>query len=135
MFSCVISFPLLFKVFNRLREEKQTNLFKKLIAIAGDIGEENLGLSKIDRAIITDTVQIVFHSAATLDFEVDLKTTAEINLRGTRRVIQLCRDIKDLKVNDLEKMRLLNAFLVLSFLYYCYNRCNLSVIFNVLYMY
>jgi len=81
-----------------MREEKQTDAFKKLIAVAGDVGDDNLGLSTIDRATIANTVQIVFHSAATLDFEIDLKTTAEINLRGTRKVVQLCREIKDLKV-------------------------------------
>ncbi|XP_018057509.1 PREDICTED: putative fatty acyl-CoA reductase CG8306 isoform X2 [Atta colombica] len=85
-------------VFNRIREEKQTDLFKKLIAIAGDVGEENLGLSSQDRTILIDTVEVVFHSAATLDFEADLKTTTNVNLLGTRRIVQLCREIKRLKV-------------------------------------
>ncbi|EFN87624.1 putative fatty acyl-CoA reductase CG8306 [Harpegnathos saltator] len=84
-------------VFNRLREEKQTDLFKKLIAVAGDVGEENLGLSVEDRATLISTVQVVFHSAATLDFEADLKTAANINLLGTRRIVQLCREINDFK--------------------------------------
>ncbi|XP_011645023.2 LOW QUALITY PROTEIN: putative fatty acyl-CoA reductase CG8306 [Pogonomyrmex barbatus] len=84
-------------VFNRMREEKQTDQFKKLIAIAGDVGEENLGLSSQDRTTLINTVQLVFHSAATLDFEADLKTTTIVNLLGTRRIVQLCQEIKDLK--------------------------------------
>ncbi|XP_014485822.1 PREDICTED: putative fatty acyl-CoA reductase CG8306 [Dinoponera quadriceps] len=84
-------------VFNRLREEKQTDLFKKLIAVTGDVGEENLGLSLEDRETLINTVQVVFHAAATLDFEADLKTTTNINLLGTRRIIQLCREINDFK--------------------------------------
>ncbi|XP_020291379.1 putative fatty acyl-CoA reductase CG8306 [Pseudomyrmex gracilis] len=85
-------------VFDRLREENQTNLFKKLIAIPGDIGEDNLGLSSEDRTTLINNIQVVFHSAATLDFEADLKTTTNINLLGTRRIIELCREIKYLKV-------------------------------------
>ncbi|XP_011861554.1 PREDICTED: putative fatty acyl-CoA reductase CG8306 [Vollenhovia emeryi] len=85
-------------VFNRLREEKQTDLFKKLIAVAGDVGEENLGLSSYDRATLINNVEVVFHSAATLDFEADLRSTTNINLLGTRRIVQLCREIKNLKV-------------------------------------
>ncbi|EGI61733.1 Putative fatty acyl-CoA reductase [Acromyrmex echinatior] len=84
-------------VFNRIKEEKQTDLFKKLIAIAGDVGEENLGLSSQDRTTLINTVEVIFHSAATLDFEADLKTTTNINLLGTRRIVQLCREIKRLK--------------------------------------
>ncbi|CAD1470270.1 unnamed protein product [Heterotrigona itama] len=84
-------------VFNRLKEENKTDLFKKLILIAGDVGEENLGLSSADRLTLVEDVQIVFHSAATLDFEVDLKSATNINLLGTRRVVQLCQEIRDFK--------------------------------------
>lgn len=80
-----------------MKEEKQTDLFKKLIAVAGDVGEENLGLSSQDRATLINTIEVVFHSAATLDFEADLKTTTNINLLGTRRLVQLCQEIKNFK--------------------------------------
>lgn len=86
-------------MFDRLREENKTHLFEKLIAIGGDVGQENLGLSSADRLTLVGEVQIVFHSAATLDFEADLKTTTNINLLGTRRVVELCQEIRDLKVN------------------------------------
>lgn len=82
-----------------MKEEKQTDLFKKLIAVSGDVGEENLGLSLQDRTTLINTVQIVFHSAATLDFEADLKNTTNINLLGTRRIVELCQEIKNFKVN------------------------------------
>lgn len=84
-------------VFNRLREENKTDLLKKLIPVAGDVGEENLGLSSADRLTLVEVAQIVFHSAATLDFEADLKTTTNTNLLGTRRVVELCQEIRDLK--------------------------------------
>ena len=84
-------------VFNKFKEENKSHLFDKLIAVAGDVGEENLGLSSADRLTLVEDVQIVFHSAATLDFEADLKSTTRINLLGTRRVVELCQEIRDLK--------------------------------------
>lgn len=105
------------QVFNRLREDKQTDLFKKLIAVAGDVSEENLGLSLQDRTTLINQIEVVFHSAATLDFEADLRTTTNINLLGTRRIVQLCREIKDLKVNQYFKKRIFFNDLSLYFLH------------------
>lgn len=65
--------------------------------VAGDVGEENLGLSPADRKKLTDNVEIIFHSAATLDFAETLKSTVKINLLGTRRVLQLAKECKKLK--------------------------------------
>lgn len=86
-----------------------------MIAISGDIGEDNLGLSSEDRTTLINNVQVVFHSAATLDFEADLKTTTNINLLGTRRIIELCREIKYLKVRYVINCKLFCSKL------YCYN--------------
>ncbi|XP_017888842.1 putative fatty acyl-CoA reductase CG8306 [Ceratina calcarata] len=84
-------------VFDRLKEENKTDLFKKLSPVAGDVGEENLGLSGADRLTLVEEVNIVIHSAASLDFEANLKTATNINLLGTRRVVQLCQEIRELK--------------------------------------
>lgn len=84
-------------VFNKFKEENKTHLFEKLIPVAGDVGQENLGLSSADRLTLVEEVQIIFHCAATLDFEVDLKTATHINLLGTRRVVELSQEIRDLK--------------------------------------
>ena len=86
------------QVFDTIKEQGNEHLFKKLSVVAGDVGQDNLGLSEADRQTLCNNVQIVFHSAATLDFEADLKSTAEINLLGTRRVVQLCNEIKNLEV-------------------------------------
>ncbi|XP_015602011.1 putative fatty acyl-CoA reductase CG8306 [Cephus cinctus] len=84
-------------VFEELKKVKGDEPFKKVIAVAGDVGEENLGLSASDRLTLVEKVQIVFHSAATLDFDADLKLTVNINLLGTRRVVQLCQEMRDFK--------------------------------------
>ena len=59
-----------------------------------------MGLSAEDRLTMVEHVQVVFHSAATLDFEADLKSTVNINLLGTRRVIEFSKEIRNLKVRN-----------------------------------
>lgn len=80
-------------------EKTTKEIFKKLIPIAGDVGEKDLGISTSDRAILIENINVVIHSAATLDFQAALKPTVEINILGTRRVVQLCSQIKNLNVN------------------------------------
>lgn len=86
-------------MFDRIKKENGEPLFKKLIAVAGDVGEENLALSANDRLTLVEHVNIVIHCAATLDFEADLKSTVNINLLGTRRVVLISQEIRDLKVS------------------------------------
>jgi fatty acyl-CoA reductase len=85
-------------VYEKLKELRGADIFQKLVAVAGDVAEDNLGLSPADRKLLTENVNVVFHSAATLDFEATLRPTVSINLLGTRRVVQLCKDISHLKV-------------------------------------
>ncbi|XP_074109607.1 putative fatty acyl-CoA reductase CG8306 [Cotesia typhae] len=99
-------------VYDRLREEKKTDLFKKLIAVAGDVGEENLGLSTEDRFTLVEEVQVIFHSAATLDFEASLKSAVDINLLGTRRVVELSQEIRNLKALVHVSSAFVNSFLL-----------------------
>ncbi|XP_071441397.1 putative fatty acyl-CoA reductase CG8306 [Hetaerina americana] len=85
-------------VFERLHDECPGIYEKKIRAIYGDVGEDNLGLSTNDREILCREVSVVFHSAATLDFESGLKLTIDVNLLGTRRIIELCKNMPKLKV-------------------------------------
>uniref|UniRef100_A0A0A9Y316 Fatty acyl-CoA reductase n=1 Tax=Lygus hesperus TaxID=30085 RepID=A0A0A9Y316_LYGHE len=84
-------------VFGELVKSRGADVFSKLSIVGGDVSEENLGLSSADRQTLVDNVHVVFHSAATLDFEANLSSTVRINLQGTQRVVELCKQIKDLK--------------------------------------
>jgi fatty acyl-CoA reductase len=86
-------------LYEKLIELRGADIFHKLVAVSGDVGEENLGLSPDDRRLLTENVDVVFHSAATLDFEATLRPTVTINLLGTRRVVQLCKEAAHLKVS------------------------------------
>lgn len=83
--------------FRRLKEEQFEKRFEKIVPIEGDVGLENLGINEQDRQLLIDNVHVVFHSAATLDFMQSLKETTNINLLGTRRVVELCKQLNKLQ--------------------------------------
>lgn len=72
-------------------------MFAKIQPVAGDVSQDNLGLSDVDRKLLKEKVNIIIHSAATLDFGETLKTTVDVNLLGTRRVVELARECSHLE--------------------------------------
>lgn len=99
------------EVFEKLLETRDASVFKKLIAVQGDVGEPNLGLSPADRQKLVDNVHVVIHSAATLDFTESLRSAVDINLLGTRRVMELCAELKHLASMVHISSAYVNAFL------------------------
>lgn len=85
------------QLFERLINEKTDKVFSKIIPVIGDVSEQNLGICDEDRQAIIDNVHIVIHSAASLDFNQPLRTTVNINLLGTRYVMQLCEQITNIQ--------------------------------------
>lgn len=71
-------------------------MFRKLVAVQGDVSEPDLGLSPADRATLIDNINVVIHSAATLDFSETLRSTVVTNLLGTRRVMELSNQVRNL---------------------------------------
>lgn len=86
----------MFDILKKLDNSEE--LLNKIKPVCGDISEEKLGLSEEDYLMLCDCVHIVVHCAATLDFETDLKTAVTINLLGTKRIVDLCKQMKNLKV-------------------------------------
>nr|XP_023016558.1 putative fatty acyl-CoA reductase CG8306 [Leptinotarsa decemlineata] len=85
------------QVFETILKDKTVDeIFSKVKAIAGDVSQDKLGISPADQHILTENVNVIFHSAATLDFGDTLKTTVDINLLGTRRVIDLAKECRNL---------------------------------------
>ncbi|XP_017755704.1 PREDICTED: putative fatty acyl-CoA reductase CG5065 [Eufriesea mexicana] len=82
-------------IFDQIKETNPS-LCNKIIPIKGDVAQPNLGLSPEDRNLITQKVNIVFHSAATVRFNEPLKVAVNLNTKGTNRMIDLCKDIKNL---------------------------------------
>ncbi|CAH0713004.1 unnamed protein product, partial [Brenthis ino] len=106
------------RIFDNLRE-KQPGVFNKVKLVAGDILEEELGISNDDRRELQAHCNIVFHSAACVRFDQPLKSAVQMNTIGTLRVLELA-----------ETMENIQAFLHLST---AYCRCDLEILEEKLY--
>jgi len=92
-----MGFVFLFKVFERVRIEFPDRL-KKIKAMEGDLGLPGLGLSNENKSILIDEVSIVFNGAASLRLESGLKDAIRHNTTGTKHVLDLAVEMKQLAV-------------------------------------
>ena len=100
------------------------NAINKVVPVEADMGAENLGLSQKDRNMLVNEVNIVFHFAATLRLEANLSDAIILNTLGTLRLMQLCKEIKQLKVGKdfVQYMFLTYTIFVYSLLFICLRR-------------
>ncbi|XP_049883831.1 putative fatty acyl-CoA reductase CG5065 [Pectinophora gossypiella] len=82
--------------YDRLRTEKPGVFESKVFVIAGDIMENGLGLSEDDRALLVNRTNIIFHVAASVRFDDPLPFAARLNLRGTKEIVDLAREVREL---------------------------------------
>ncbi|KAF6209171.1 hypothetical protein GE061_014916 [Apolygus lucorum] len=73
------------------------NAFSKVIPITGDLTKNNLGMRWECRDDVIDQVQIVFNLGASLRLDADLKDHVSANLMGTKRVLELAQNMKNLE--------------------------------------
>ena len=90
----------IFKVplFDKIRE-KNPKQFSKVIAIGGDMQSYELGISNDDQQDLIQNVSIIFHCAATVRFNEKIRDAVEINVKGTQKLIDLAKKMKDFKVS------------------------------------
>lgn len=86
---------------------KKTNsgILDHVHAIEGDITQPELGISNIDQQTLFKNVSVVFHSAATVKFDEQLKLSVTINMLGTKRLVELCHKMQKLEVRSGSKDR------------------------------
>ncbi|XP_043266363.1 putative fatty acyl-CoA reductase CG5065 [Colletes gigas] len=82
-------------LFDKLREEKPST-FEKLIPVGGDATVEGLGLGTPERRLLTERVSVIFHVAANVRFDANLKKDVFANTRSTRDVCILAGGMKNL---------------------------------------
>lgn len=70
----------------RLEEHFRDFLQDKLVAVAGDISQENLGLDPEEAERLQQEVDVVINSAAVVSFDAPLTEALELNVRGAERV-------------------------------------------------
>ncbi|XP_015602378.1 putative fatty acyl-CoA reductase CG5065 [Cephus cinctus] len=83
-------------LFEKLRRDCPLEL-TKIIPVAGDVTESELGISEIDQETLIRYVSVVFHSAATVKFDEALKLSVTINMLGTKRLVELCHRMHNLE--------------------------------------
>jgi thioester reductase-like protein len=66
-------------------------------AVAGDVTSPGLGLNAETRAKVAEEAGAVMHCAASISFDLPLDEARAINVEGTRSIIELAREIKDLE--------------------------------------
>ena len=86
------------QLFDKIRDENP-ELLSKVIAIGGDMKSDELGISDEDQQILIENVSVVFHSAATVKFNEKIREAIDINVKGTMKMMDLCKKMNDLKVS------------------------------------
>lgn len=84
------------KLFEKVKSEQQ-DYKQKCSAISGDIVQEGLGIDQSEEDILVRDVSVVFHSAATIKFDEDMKLSVEMNIVGVQRLLVLCKKMKRLE--------------------------------------
>lgn len=84
----------LFEKVKKLRPDYKS----KMVAIAGDLEQDELGISQADKEVLCKNVNIVFHSAATVRFDEPMKMAVNMNIVGVKKIIALSKEMKHLEV-------------------------------------
>ena len=75
----------------------ENSLREKVVLIEGDVLKPDLGISPEDERKLTERVDVIFHSAATVKFEEEIKAAVEMNVEGTRKVLELAKKMRHLQ--------------------------------------
>jgi alcohol-forming fatty acyl-CoA reductase len=59
---------------------------------------QDIGFTEETQAYLINNVQIVLHAAADVRFDQTLKKAIEVNVRGTRDLLRLTKNIKNIEV-------------------------------------
>ncbi|XP_050598487.1 putative fatty acyl-CoA reductase CG5065 isoform X1 [Bombus affinis] len=73
---------------------KHPSALSRVYPMKGDVSLPDLGLSREDRNLLLEKVNIVFHAAATVRFNEPLHVAVNVNTKGTARVIDLWNELK-----------------------------------------
>lgn len=74
------------------------NYRKQIEIVSGNCNTPYLGLDDDTIHKLKSEVDIIFHSAATVRFDEHIRTAYEINVNGTKTLLELAKDMKNLKV-------------------------------------
>ncbi|XP_050598494.1 putative fatty acyl-CoA reductase CG5065 isoform X3 [Bombus affinis] len=73
---------------------KHPSALSRVYPMKGDVSLPDLGLSREDRNLLLEKVNIVLHAAATVRFDEPLHVAVNVNTNGTARVIELWNELR-----------------------------------------
>ncbi|XP_037033538.1 putative fatty acyl-CoA reductase CG5065 [Bradysia coprophila] len=82
-------------IFTKYKRVDAKNL-SKIVGIEGHFGDHGLNISEKDRKTLTEQVNIIFHVAATVRFEERLDIPMKSIFIGTKSMLSLANDLKQL---------------------------------------
>lgn len=77
--------------------KKCPHYLSKMAAVTGDCLKPGIGISSDDRQTLIDNIDVVFHCAATVRFDAHLKVAVNINVRATKSLLEMAREMRRLK--------------------------------------
>ncbi|KAI4499707.1 hypothetical protein M0802_005277 [Mischocyttarus mexicanus] len=83
-------------VFSKLRQE-QPQFRDRIIFFEGDCKLSNLGITTMDRATLIEEISIVFHVAANIKFNENIKSATITNVQGLKNMMSLSQEMPKLK--------------------------------------
>nr|XP_049707262.1 fatty acyl-CoA reductase wat isoform X1 [Helicoverpa armigera]XP_049707263.1 fatty acyl-CoA reductase wat isoform X2 [Helicoverpa armigera]XP_049707264.1 fatty acyl-CoA reductase wat isoform X3 [Helicoverpa armigera]XP_049707265.1 fatty acyl-CoA reductase wat isoform X4 [Helicoverpa armigera] len=83
-------------LFHRAHEVNPKGIHK-VVPIVGDMELPGLGISEEDRKMLTSKVTIIINAAATVKFDEKLSVSTAINVKGTKEVLKLAKECRNLK--------------------------------------
>ncbi|XP_028039281.1 fatty acyl-CoA reductase wat-like [Bombyx mandarina] len=83
-------------LFQRAHNEKPKSVHK-VVPIYGDMTLPGLGISDEDRKTLVSKVTIIINAAATVKFDEKLSIATAINVKGTKEVLKLAKECRNLK--------------------------------------
>ncbi|MGI9596202.1 MAG: SDR family oxidoreductase, partial [Acidimicrobiales bacterium] len=83
--------------FDRMLEDRGKDAFwaeieTRVEVVAGDVGQDGLGLDEAGRAAFADC-DVVIHSAATVSFDAPIDGAVEVNLLGPTRIAETLNEL------------------------------------------
>ncbi|KAI4499659.1 hypothetical protein M0802_005229 [Mischocyttarus mexicanus] len=83
-------------VFSKLTKE-QPKFRDQIVCIEGDCNLTNLGITTLDRATLKKEISIVFHVAANVSFNENIKSASTTNIQSLKSIISFSKEMPKLK--------------------------------------
>ncbi|CAB3257461.1 unnamed protein product [Arctia plantaginis] len=83
-------------LFHRAHEENPKGIHK-VVPIVGDMALPGLGMNDEDRKLLASKATIIINAAATVKFDEKLSVSTAINVKGTKEVLKLAKECRNLK--------------------------------------